>query len=93
MTTLHIQHQISDLTTWRAGFDRAAGLRRDGGVRGFEVRQPIGDPNYVVIDLLFDDAPAAEAFLIELQKIWQSAPALVGEPTTRVLESIAPHDA
>ena len=91
MTTLHIEHAITDLDTWRAGFGRAAGLREQHGVRGYEVRQPVDDPAFVVIDLTFDDVPAAERFLVELHKIWQSAPALVGAPQTKILESMDTH--
>ncbi|CAN5424959.1 hypothetical protein BH18ACT1_BH18ACT1_05140 [soil metagenome] len=88
MTTVHIEHAITDLGTWRTAFGRAAGLREQHGVRSYEVRQPVDDPAYVVIDLTFDDVPAAEGFLVELRTIWRTAPALVGAPQARILESV-----
>lgn len=88
MTTLHIEHAITDLDSWRAGFGRAAALREQYGVRHYEVRQPVDDPTFLVIDLTFDDVAAAEGFLVELHKIWQIAPALVGAPQTRILERL-----
>jgi len=88
VTTLHIEHAITGLDLWRAGFAAGASLRQRHGVRSFEVRQPVDDPAYVVIDLTFDDVPAAEGFLVELHQIWQTAPALLGTPLTKILESI-----
>ena len=44
MTTLHIEHAISDFGTWDAAFQRFADVRRQFGVRGQRVQQPIDDP-------------------------------------------------
>lgn len=88
MTTVHIEHAITDLATWREGFARAAGLREQHGARSYEVRQPVDDAAFVVIDLTFDDVAAAQGFLADLHKIWQTAPALVGPPRARILETI-----
>ena len=33
MATLHIQHPISDIGTWKAAFDRFAEARAKSGVR------------------------------------------------------------
>lgn len=91
MTTLHIEHAIKDLDMWREAFGRAAGLRAQHGVRGYDIRQPVDDPSYLMIDLSFDTTNAAEGFLVELHKIWQTpaaSPALVGAPQTRILETV-----
>ncbi len=92
MTTLHIEHAISDYRTWKAAFDRAEPLRVEAGVRSHAIRQPQEDPAYVVIDLEFDDAGSARAFLELLEtRIWatrDNSPALVGAPTTAVLERV-----
>lgn len=91
MTTLHIEHAISEFTTWRAAFDRFAPARAEAGVGSHSIRRPTDDPNFVVIDLEFPDVPSAERFLEFLQtRIWASrdnAPALVGTPQTRILET------
>jgi hypothetical protein len=92
MATLHIEHAISDLDTWRGAFKHAEGLRAKHGVRGYDVRHPVDDPSYLLIDLTFDSTDAAESFLVELRKIWKSptaAPALVGAPQTKILESVS----
>lgn len=93
MPTLHIEHAITDLAVWRAAFDSVAEIRRQSGVMHEGVRQPIDDPNAIVIDLEFDTVEHAEAFLTFLQtNIWavpQNAPALVGTPTATILHTVA----
>lgn len=90
MTTLHIEHAISDFETWKAAFDRFAHVRAKAGVRSDTIRRPIDDAHYVHVDLEFPDVPSAERFLDYLQvRVWASpenAPALVGTPQTRILE-------
>jgi hypothetical protein len=87
--TLHIQHAITGYDEWRAAFDRFEAARAGAGVRGQRVRQPVDDPSWVVVDLDFDDAAAATAFLSFLREaVWSSrdaSPALDGEPEARVL--------
>jgi hypothetical protein len=91
MTTLHIEHAISNFATWKTAFDRFASFRIESGVRGHSIRQPYDDAGYVVLDLDFDDVPAAQRFLDFLQtRIWatrETSPALVGTPRTSILET------
>lgn len=90
MTTLHIEHPITDFETWSAAFARFEGARRQAGVRSQRVQQPVDDPNYVVIDLDFDSAGHATAFLQFLRtSVWAvpaNAPGLAGVPETMILE-------
>ncbi|HMR20908.1 MAG TPA: hypothetical protein PKE46_02115 [Micropruina sp.] len=95
MTTLHIEHAVTDFATWKQAFDRFAGLRATAGVRRHVISRPVDDAAYVVIDLEFDDRRAAASFLDILRtRIWatpDSSPALVGAPLTRVLERDEAH--
>jgi hypothetical protein len=90
MTTLHIEHPISDFALWRTAFDRMAEARQGAGVTAYRVAQPVTDPHYVVIDLDFADADSAERFLGFLRStVWSSpdrAPALAGDIRATVLE-------
>ena len=92
MTTLHIEHPITDFTTWKAAFDRVAPIREQSGVLHHRVQQPVGEPHYVVVDLDFGTTAEADAFLTFLQtKIWstsENSPALAGTPQTKILESV-----
>ena len=90
MFTLHIEHPISDFSTWRQAFAGFADMRDRSGVLAHTVRQPVDDPHYVLIDLDFDTAAQAEHFLGFLQtRVWanrDTSPALAGAPITRLLE-------
>lgn len=93
MVTLHIEHAVSDLASWKQAFGRAAPIREQHGVRRHEVRSPTNDPQRLLIDLTFDDVDAAERFLVVLHQIWRTpaaSPALVGAPQARILEQVDP---
>ena len=91
MTTLQIEHAITDFATWHAAFQRFHEARTRAGVLRHRIYQPVDDPNYVVIDLDFNTPAEAQAMLGFLTtQVWSSsasAPALVGAPTTRILQS------
>ena len=90
MPTLHIEHPISDFSTWSAAFERFADQRKRAGVRAQRIQRPVNDENYVVIDLEFDTVTGAESFLAFLKTtVWGSvanSPALAGDPRTMVLQ-------
>jgi hypothetical protein len=89
MITLHIEHPIRDFDTWKAAFDRDPAGRERSGVRRYRVLRPMDDPNYVMIDLDFNSASDAEAFLATMREVWRSAaaaPALAGSPQARIVE-------
>jgi hypothetical protein len=89
MTTLHIEHPVTDFATWRQAFDRFSDLRAAAGARSHVVRRPVDDTNYVLIDLDFDNEEAAATFLETLRsRIWSTpanSPGLAGAPQTRLL--------
>jgi hypothetical protein len=92
MATLHIEHAISDLRTWLAAFDRFTNARREAGVLGERIHQPVDDDKYIIVDLEFntiDDAAKFKEFLQEV--VWQSrelSPGLAGTPIARVLKPV-----
>lgn len=91
MTTVHIEHPISDFATWKAAFDRAAPIRTEYRVRAFEVFRPVDDPAYVVVRLELDNPDDANAFLERLRQLWtnrEATPALRGSPQVRILDRV-----
>ena len=92
MHLLQIEHPVSDFATWKGAFDSLADFRQQASVRRYRVLQPTDDPDYVIIELEFDSSSEAEAFLAALRRnVWSSreaAPALVGEPQTRIVEAV-----
>jgi hypothetical protein len=89
MATLHIEHGISDFTTWKRAFDSFAERRSKAGVTAHRIYQPESDPHYVVLQLDFPSVPQAQAFKQFLETVvWTSpdnSPALSGAPRARVL--------
>jgi hypothetical protein len=92
MPILHIEHEISDLSVWLETFHRFAPAREEAGVQKAEVFQPTDDPNYIIVNLRFETVDAAVNFRTFLtERVWSSpdtAPALVGAPTARVLTEV-----
>jgi hypothetical protein len=91
MTTVHIEHPISDFATWKAAFDRAAPMREAQRVRAFEVLRPIDDPAYVVVRVELDNVDDANAFVARLRQMWtnrDATPALKGAPQVRILDRV-----
>lgn len=91
MFTLSIEHAISDFATWKQAFDRFAEARQQAGVVSHQIRRPVDDPHYLVIELEFDARENADNFRQFLHDVvWSNpaaSPALTGSPTTRILEA------
>jgi hypothetical protein len=89
MTTLHIEHPITDYDVWRAAFDGFEQIRAAAGVAGHRVWRPVDDDRYVIIQLDFQHPERAPAFLDFLRtQVWANrdqSPALLGEPRAIVL--------
>jgi hypothetical protein len=91
MTILHIEHPIRDFDLWKKAFDSDPIGRARSGVRRYQVLRPVDDPNYVMIDLSFDNSEAAEAALTALRELWRSSAAssvLMGSPQIRIVEVV-----
>ena len=92
MATLHIEHPITDLATWRGAFDRFAEARAGAGVTASRIFQPVDDDAYVIVHLDFDSAEAASGFRRFLEtNVWSTpanSPGLAGSPTALVLKSV-----
>lgn len=91
MSIVQIEHPIRDFETWKAAFDRDPVRREASGVRRYQIYRPTDDPNYIAVDLEFDDEDRAEAFMGALEALWQSpqgAPALGGTPRARIVDVV-----
>ena len=89
MVTLHVEHRVRDYNTWKEqGFDRDPVGRARGGVRRHRILRDADDPNYVVIQLDFDDVATAQAFRESLYDLWGRVGSGLGldGPQARVLE-------
>ena len=90
MTTLRIEHPVTDFTVWYAAFGRFSEMRGSAGVIAHHIWRPVDDDHFVSLDLEFASQADAEAFLTLLrERVWAvptNSPALAGSPTTRFLE-------
>jgi hypothetical protein len=94
MATVQFEHAIKDFATWKAAFDRDPIDRQGLGVRRHRVGRPLDDPNYVIGELEFDTTAEAQACAVALHELWRSraaAPALVGAPQLRIVETVEDH--
>ena len=54
-----LEHPISDYASWKGAFDRDPIDREGSGVRAYRILRPIDRPDYIAVDLEFDDRPTA----------------------------------
>jgi hypothetical protein len=55
MHVLRIEHPVPDYDRWKAAFDSDPADRERSGVRRYRILRTTDDPNYVMIDLKFDN--------------------------------------
>jgi len=93
MATLRIEHPVPDFDGWKKAFDSDPAQRKQSGVRRYRIFRPIDNPNLVTIDLDFDHASEAEAFLDALRVLWRRVEGkVVGSPRAQVLETVETHE-
>lgn len=91
MIIVHAEHGIRDYDMWKAAFDRDPLDRERAGMHRYRIARAVDDPLYLIMDFEFDDMDAARAFEAALHGLWGSraaAPALLGQPHTRIVQSV-----
>ncbi len=90
MPILRIEHPVRDFDSWKEAFDSDPIGRQQSGVRRYRVLRPIGDPNYIMVDLEFDSTSEAEAFDAALRHLWLrlEAEGLIGSPRAQIVEAV-----
>lgn len=67
---LRIEHPVRDFISWKKTFDGDPGHRKQGGVLRYRIYTLLPNPNYVFVDLEFDDQQKMERFWEILQALW-----------------------
>jgi hypothetical protein len=89
MLVIRIEHSVPDFDKWKHAFDRDPADRKGSGVRRYRVLRLNDDPNYVMVDLDFDSAGEAEAFLQKMHRIWEGpAKGVMQNPRARIAEVV-----
>ena len=70
MTILRIEHKVQSYEAWKKVFDNDPINRMQSGVRRHRIFRPFENPDYVIIDLEFDELNNAKTTLKSLQKLW-----------------------
>ncbi len=89
MIILQIEHKVQNFDGWKKVFESDPINRKKSGVRRYSIYQPIDDPNYVIINLEFDDQKEAENTLAALRILWgQLEGTVIMDPQTRLLNLV-----
>src|SRR5688572_24598547 len=89
MIVLQIEHLVPDFAGWKKTFDSDPLDRKKSGVRAYRVFRTTDNPNYIIIELEFDNLPEAEKMLENLKKLWpQVEGKAVFSPQSRIIETI-----
>jgi hypothetical protein len=90
MYILRIEHPVASFDGWKKAFDADPIGRKKSGVRSYQVMRPVDNPNYVMVDLLFDTVKEAEALLAVLRVLWEQVKGAVVQqvPSTRIIEQV-----
>ena len=92
MVSVQIEHQIPDYAGWRAAFDRDPANREASGVRRYRVSRPVDDPNYIIVELDFDEREKAETFVAKMRGIWKQVEGtIMTGPKARIVETVDEH--
>ncbi|MBI1803652.1 MAG: hypothetical protein HY033_06650 [Ignavibacteriae bacterium] len=89
MIILQIEHKVPNFDAWKKAFDNDPINRNKSGVRRYRIFRPIDDPNYVIIDLEFNNVHDAESILAALRKLWVHVEGkVIVNPQSRILETV-----
>jgi hypothetical protein len=90
---LQIEHKVPSFEGWKKAFESDPIGRKKAGVLRYKIFQPFDDPNYVIIDLEFDNLKHAEDTLAALRNLWTKVEGTIMiNPQTRILNLIETAD-
>ena len=90
MIIVRIEHAVGNFEAWKRAFENDPVGRQRSGVRKYRILRPNDDPNYVLIDLEFDNINQAEDFRSAMRNLWKSSDAqkVMQDPQMRIVELV-----
>ena len=89
MVVLQIEHPVPDFNGWKKAFDSDPLNRKQSGVKRYRISRQTDNPNYIIVELEFDNLIEAEAMLAALQKLWNEVEGKVMmSPRARIVETV-----
>jgi len=93
MIILQIEHEVLNFDGWKKAFENDPVNRKKAGVRHYKIYQKIDTPNFVVIDLEFDNLKQAEDMSSALKTLWERVDGkIMINPKLRMLNLIESMD-
>jgi hypothetical protein len=89
MYYVRIEHKVQDYNNWKKLFDNDPIEREKSGVRQYTISRAADDPDYVLIDLLFETKQEAEKVVESLRAVWKDITGkILLDPRIRIVELI-----
>jgi hypothetical protein len=89
MINLQIEHEVPNYEGWKKAFDSDPINRSKSGVRRYKIFQRTDNPNFIVVDLEFDNLKEAEETHTALQSLWKNVDGkIIIKPQIKMLELI-----
>lgn len=87
MIILQIEHPVPDFNGWKKAFDSDPVNRKQSGVKRYKIFRQTDNPNYVIVDLEFDNLDEAKKLLATLQQLWKQVEGkVITGPKARIIE-------
>lgn len=89
MYILQIEHSVPDYEGWKKAFESDPINRKHSGVNHYRISRKIEDPNYIIVDLEFDNLNEAGACHAKLKNLWSRVEgSVMNNPQSRIIEVI-----
>ncbi len=89
MVILRIEQKVQDYEAWKKVFDNDPINRKKSGVKQYRVLRQSDDPDFIMIDLEFENTNDAGKALDALKKVWiEAAGTIMFNPQTRIFNVV-----
>lgn len=89
MVILQIEHPVPDFNGWKKAFDSDPVNRMQSGVKRYRIFRQADNPNYIIVELEFDNLDEARNLLAALQQLWKQVEGkIITGPKARIIEMV-----
>jgi ribose 5-phosphate isomerase len=87
MFILQMEHAVPDFNGWKKAFDSDPLNRKQSGVKSYRIFKVMDNPNYVIIELEFDNLKETQAMHHNLKQLWGRVEgSIMTNPQSRIIE-------
>ena len=87
MVILQIEHPVPDFNSWKKAFDSDPLNRKQSGVLRYRIFKALDNPDYVIVELEFENLKDAETMHNSLKKLWNQVEGkIMMDPKSRIIE-------